>query len=64
MNGPAGADIEWKDIAAPALEVVVLVELARAARALAHKEGCAQKRCRKSAGCSLAGSFAGLPVYH
>ena len=38
MNGPAGADIKWKGIAARPFKVVVLVELAARAR----KEGCAQ----------------------
>ena len=38
MNGPAGFDIKWKDIAARPFKVVLLVELA----ARAHKEGCAQ----------------------
>ena len=38
MNGPAGADIKWKGIAARPFKVVVLVELAAQAR----KEGCAQ----------------------
>ena len=62
MNGPAGVDIKWKDIAARPFKVVVLLELAAQARKL--EEGCAQSDAAiLSACCGPAGSFTGLSVH-
>ena len=54
MNGPAGVDIKWKDIAARPFKVVVLVELAAQAR----KEVCTRPDAAKSARCDLAALWA------
>jgi hypothetical protein len=58
MNGPAGFDIKWKDIAARPFKVVVLVELAAGS-----EEGCTQSDAARVHCCGLAGSFAGLPMH-
>jgi hypothetical protein len=60
MNGPAGADIKWKGIAARPFKVVVLVELA----AQAHKEDAHKAmplECRLQSGRQLCG-FASAPL--
>ena len=58
MNGPAGFDIKWKDIAARPFKVVVLVELAAGS-----EEGCTQSDAAKVPVAVWQAAFAGLPVY-